>query len=83
MNHGGVQLRVRLSLLVQLSHRLRTTNAAATLGTGRRFATESSGNITSSPRERVDYDVVIVGAGPAGLSAAIRLKQNAAKASKV
>ena len=26
-------------------------------------------------RERMDYDIVIVGAGPAGLSAAIRLKQ--------
>ncbi|MFN3500455.1 MAG: FAD-dependent oxidoreductase, partial [Pannonibacter indicus] len=26
-------------------------------------------------RESMDFDVVIVGAGPAGLSAAIRLKQ--------
>jgi electron-transferring-flavoprotein dehydrogenase len=32
------------------------------------------------PREAMDFDVVIVGAGPAGLAAAIRLKQLAAEA---
>ncbi|WP_157267032.1 electron transfer flavoprotein-ubiquinone oxidoreductase [Azohydromonas aeria] len=32
------------------------------------------------PRESMDYDVVIVGAGPAGLATAIRLKQLAAAA---
>ena len=31
----------------------------------------------TDPRESMDFDVVIVGAGPAGLAAAIRLKQRA------
>jgi electron-transferring-flavoprotein dehydrogenase len=34
-------------------------------------------------REAMDFDVVIVGAGPSGLSAAIRLKQVAPEASVV
>ena len=34
------------------------------------------------PREAMDFDVVVVGAGPAGLAAAIRLKQLAAAAGR-
>ena len=33
-------------------------------------------------RESMEFDVVIVGAGPAGLAAAIRLKQRAAEAGR-
>ncbi len=40
----------------------------------------TSSNSDLPPREAMDFDVVVVGAGPAGLAAAIRLKQKAAAA---
>lgn len=41
-----------------------------------------SDDVMSAPRESMDYDVVIVGAGPAGLAASIRIKQLAAETGK-
>ena len=49
---------------------------------GLRSLSTDMAEMMNEPRERMDYDVVIVGAGPAGLAAGIQLKKMAAETGK-
>ena len=69
----------------------RLSRASRVLAAGRQMhasaqslASSGDGNddVLNGPRESMDYDVVIVGAGPAGLAAGIQLRQRAAQTGK-
>ena len=56
--------------------------AARALHTGSAWQHADAPSDAGTQREAMDFDVAIVGAGPAGLSAAIRLKQRCQEAEK-
>ena len=61
-----------MNLFKKLPRHLKSIRLTKPFITNKRFFSE---NLKEEEREVIEYDVAIVGAGPAGLSCAIRLKQ--------
>lgn len=64
---------------MMLSRTLSVVRSSAARSAMRFFSSQANMELLNEPREQVEYDVVIVGAGPSGLATAIRLKQQAEK----
>ena len=71
--------RISKTSLSSLSRARRSPLQSFRVSTPAFFSSEATDDITKAPRDIMEYDVVTVGAGPAGLAAAIRLKQLAAE----
>ncbi len=65
-----------------ISRTIRMTASSPATFASRSFSSATEPFVATEPRETMEYDALIVGAGPSGLATAIRLKQLAAESGK-